>query len=229
MNKLISFWEHYVKRTTAYLLSEWRGELVKIDWDAWRKIWPYFVRVHDSYHNLFYNMGGSQYSAKKLSVNKEKEIYNVVTNAFCSDKKWYLYLLKCRELYKIWITNNFSNRITQYKTSNPFDIETVFYIEIYWNSIVEKHIIDKFSDKNVKGREWFCLQNDDINYIKKLCLTSSSLDEWSIDPCAYNITLEQNERIVINESISTIDRENKRTSVEKYKTKGHTQINELIF
>jgi len=206
----LHFWEKYNENASYFLLKEKRWKLYYSDkWTFWRVVWNYFIDINNKINDfLVDNLDAtSQITTKRLyNTNKEYEIYNTVINAFGSRNTWWFYVLKCRELYKIGITNDFNKRLTQYKTSNPFDIDVVFALETYWNDRIESDLIKKFKNKCVKGREWFLFNNEDLDYIKKVCLPQWL---WFIhNNIAFqedNLSIFKNERMfVFNESYTNI-------------------------
>lgn len=93
---------------------------------------------------------------------------------------WYIYLIKdSLWFYKIWRTKNIDSRLYKYKTENSSKIEL---LHSYWaiNYIdEEKRLHLLFSSKKLnEKREWFKLDDKDINYIKSLNTEKEKLPDW---------------------------------------------------
>lgn len=76
----------------------------------------------------------------------------------------YIYIIKCKNLYKIGISERVKKRFQTFNTSNPFELELIFFHPVKLARIVEKDIHHKFSEKRIKG-EWFKLNKKDLNSI----------------------------------------------------------------
>lgn len=93
------------------------------------------------------------------NLQKEKWNYKRKIN------KWYIYIIKSWEYYKIWKTKNINKRSKKYITENPNEIEIVCIIESDDMDILEKEFHNKFKDKK-HNREWFNLCDEDILFFK---------------------------------------------------------------
>ena len=74
----------------------------------------------------------------------------------------YVYIVKCRYFYKIGISQNAERRISGMKTDNPFPITTVKvkFVESYKD--MEKHLHNRYIERNVTG-EWFFLSDSELD------------------------------------------------------------------
>lgn len=79
-----------------------------------------------------------------------------------------VYILKCRELYKIGRTGDLANRIKSLRTGNPFEIQIIHTITSTGNiSKIEEALHLIFSDSRTQG-EWFNLSLRDLARIKSM-------------------------------------------------------------
>lgn len=91
-------------------------------------------------------------------------------------KKGYLYIVKADNKYKIGITkSSVKSRINEMQTGCPYKIEEVFSSEVQAFSELEKFFHTIFKDKNV-NREWFSLDDYDIELVKYIALMHNRLD-----------------------------------------------------
>jgi len=77
-------------------------------------------------------------------------------------KKRKLYILKCENYYKIWITYDITARINKLQCWNPFDIKVHSFYDTWKKSSkleAELHLL--FAKKNHKW-EWFKLTKSDL-------------------------------------------------------------------
>lgn len=100
--------------------------------------------------------------------NKKKKQNNHIGNEY-TDKKWYVYLIKQGEYYKIWKTIDLKSRFKKYITENPNECELIhsYLVDEYWRE--EERLHKRFAHKN-HNREWFLLDDNDVEYIKTLKL-----------------------------------------------------------
>ena len=109
----------------------------------------------------------------KYMKRKQKESINFrensVKNTIPIKQKGYIYLLKSKNFYKIGKTKYLKDRMKAYKTENPFEIEIIIQKEVEDYVKIEKELLKKFEDKQIKG-EWFKLNKDDVEEIKKYLL-----------------------------------------------------------
>lgn len=82
-------------------------------------------------------------------------------------KKWYIYLIKSWDYYKIWKTIDIKKRVKRYITENPNEIELIHSFESLDYDRQELELHHKFKSKN-HNREWFILNADDILFFKTL-------------------------------------------------------------
>lgn len=78
-----------------------------------------------------------------------------------------VYVMKCRNFYKIGISGNPFQRLTNLQRENPFSIKLVIYKKFKNASEVERLLHRLFRNKNTK-REWFNLQKRDIKTLVKI-------------------------------------------------------------
>lgn len=79
----------------------------------------------------------------------------------------YLYLIKCREFYKIGIANDVQSRLAQLSTGNPFELEPVT-VSGFDNAIaVETVLHQRFASRRRRG-EWFELSAEDVIEFDKI-------------------------------------------------------------
>lgn len=79
----------------------------------------------------------------------------------------YIYIVKCGEFYKIGYTFNLQSRVDSFKTSNPYKIEVEFSFKVSDAKGLEKRLHRIYENKRYH-REWFTLDKQDIEEIKKL-------------------------------------------------------------
>ena len=60
----------------------------------------------------------------------------------------------------------YNGEMKKYTTENPFGIKIVFQKEVDDYIGIEKKLLDKFKEKQVRG-EWFKLNKQDIKWIKQ--------------------------------------------------------------
>lgn len=119
------------------------------------------LAIKDLLHKGFLELkhkGGNCHSDKsiyKLSDNWER------AETIKKQKTGYIYVLKSGINYKIGRTANFKARITQYKTANPNAIETIIVEKVNNYLVVEKQLLEQFSEKRTNG-EWFSLNRKNI-------------------------------------------------------------------
>ena len=80
-----------------------------------------------------------------------------------------LYLIKCRQYYKIGVANDIESRLAQLSTGNPFPLEVELYYVFENAEVVERAVHQKFKAKRERG-EWFSLSAEDKNELHKICL-----------------------------------------------------------
>jgi len=82
-------------------------------------------------------------------------------------KRGYIYLIRSKNLYKIGRALQLKERIKIYKTENPFGVKVVFQKEVDDYVGKEVKLLEKFQEKRAKGKEWFKLNQEDVNWIKQ--------------------------------------------------------------
>jgi hypothetical protein len=74
------------------------------------------------------------------------------------------YILECKGLYKIGISNNYVSRRARYRTENPFPLNEIFAEEIHGYQRVESKIKELFKHKHYRG-EWYVFNDRDLEFI----------------------------------------------------------------
>lgn len=103
---------------------------------------PYILRRNGK---LFY-MGESCYSLAKEHFIDQYGVYIVQ--------------IRRTNKYKIGITNNIIRRLKEFKTTNPFTIDLLYFIITNHPRIVEGEFHDLFINKKIGG-EWFEIEKSD--------------------------------------------------------------------
>jgi hypothetical protein len=82
-------------------------------------------------------------------------------------QKGYIYLIKSQNLYKIGRAKNIDSRIKKYITENPYEIEVIFkvFVDDYFSE--EEKLLKMFESRWIRG-EWFSLNDEDVELIKKM-------------------------------------------------------------
>lgn len=80
----------------------------------------------------------------------------------------YVYLIKefHSNTYKIGKAKNIENRLRMFNVKLPFKWEVIHSLETDDYTLTEKLIQDVFSEKRIKGTEWFDLNDDDVLIFK---------------------------------------------------------------
>jgi hypothetical protein len=86
-----------------------------------------------------------------------------------SSFKWYVYIIKCNDNYKIWVTknNDINKRIDNMQCWNPYklSLHKMYYVldMFYYENKLHKH----FNKKNIRW-EWYNLNFEDLLYINTI-------------------------------------------------------------
>lgn len=86
------------------------------------------------------------------------------------EEKGFIYVIKCKEFYKIGRTMHQNKIENRYKTHSPFLCELIFCIPCSNVISFEKYIHRIFNDKRHQG-EWFCLSTADLEFIRSNALS----------------------------------------------------------
>ena len=78
-----------------------------------------------------------------------------------------IYILNCKEFYKIGITSNITKRKNELQVGNPFKINIIYFAKVENAARLESILHEKFWSKNVSG-EWFKLNEKDLEEAKLL-------------------------------------------------------------
>ncbi len=97
---------------------------------------------------------------------KEKEHLSMFKKKYQFDDYSFIYIIKCIYGIKIGVSNNPFNRISQIKTSSPFNIDLLHILFIDKKHVykIEKGLHKHFKDKKISG-EWFNLNEIDLKII----------------------------------------------------------------
>lgn len=79
-----------------------------------------------------------------------------------------LYIISCKDNYKIGVTNDVNSRVAQLAVGNPFKLKVIDIFEFPNASCVESALHQKFESKVIRG-EWFELCPDDLVDIHQIC------------------------------------------------------------
>ena len=82
----------------------------------------------------------------------------------------YLYIIRCREFYKIGVANDVESRLAQLSTGNPFPLEVQVLYEFENAEPIERALHQRYKENRVRG-EWFKLEYDDQKNIHSVCLS----------------------------------------------------------
>lgn len=81
------------------------------------------------------------------------------------EQNGYVYVIKMENSYKIGISKTPKSRLQAF-TSLPYKVDTIMVEKVIGYDKREKELHEHFADKRVRG-EWFELNEEDIEYIKK--------------------------------------------------------------
>ena len=90
-----------------------------------------------------------------------------------------VYILKCKNRYKIGMTSNLYQRISLLNSMNAFGVDIVNIITIEDNKSLEYLIHEILKKKLVNGREWFELDFTDVNILRNM--SNKNIDTTLID------------------------------------------------
>lgn len=88
--------------------------------------------------------------------------YGMAKEHFIDQNGVYIVQIRRTNKYKIGITNNITRRLKEFKTTNPFTVDLIYFIITDNTRFVEREFHDLFRN-NIIGGEWFELEKlDDI-------------------------------------------------------------------
>lgn len=160
--------------------------------DSWKKLSLFFKDVIEDYTKFRNEHKSSRMSFKipdkSLDVSRDNFEFTVYTRNHTKIKKYiptgtavsYLYILECKEMYKIGIATDVARRVQHLKTGNPFDINVLLSIKVKSATTLEAFLHALYSDKRVSG-EWFDLTVDDIQEITEYIHTTVNDGLWNGD------------------------------------------------
>lgn len=115
------------------------------------------------------NLTGKKFGGRKKGTPNKKTKDNFKINNLIEYRlKTGLYILKTHNFFKIGISSNLHNRITMLNNMNPYGVEIVHIFLIENPSLIEKQIHTILNEKLINGKEWFKLNQNDVNLLKKL-------------------------------------------------------------
>lgn len=129
--------------------------------------------LHWEHYETIFN--ANQYEKKRWVYPWEVRYEDIIleiekTNSIIKNidrKEGYVYLIKCSEYYKIWMTKNIETRVKAIISQNPHESELVHYYKCDYYSKEERRLHNMFKSKHYKW-EWFFLDKEDVDYIKSL-------------------------------------------------------------
>lgn len=80
----------------------------------------------------------------------------------------FLYLIECKDHYKIGVANDVKSRLAQLATGNPFPLTVMACFGFENAEIVEKVLHQKFSMYRTIG-EWFLLSDKNVSAFLNIC------------------------------------------------------------
>ena len=101
---------------------------------------------------------------KDIPRNEEIEM-KLATNE--ENWRYYIYIIKCNEFYKIGIANDLDSRISSLQTGNPYILEIYFAKKHRLAEQLEKYLHNHFIKKQISG-EWFKLNENDLKEAKNI-------------------------------------------------------------
>jgi predicted GIY-YIG superfamily endonuclease len=108
---------------------------------------------------------------EEINILKDKliEDFDAANRRVSSPERFwsYVYIIKCHDLYKIGITYNLNSRFNTIQVGNPYPLEIVYSIKHPRAIELEKYLHEYFRQKR-ELREWFKLDKEDIETIKKI-------------------------------------------------------------
>ena len=78
----------------------------------------------------------------------------------------FIYLLECKNFYKIGFARDIRHRMHGYRVNNPFDVRVVYHKWTRDYKEFEEWIFNNFSERHHKG-EWFDFSPNDILKIER--------------------------------------------------------------
>jgi hypothetical protein len=170
MKVIIPNWE-LTKDASLVAIGREYGALVNIDhghylelpFSPYRQI--YALPLCDDFTFVFGGVLDKRHSLKRVKGFLRRVFFNILAASLNYDTyNGCFYILKCKEFYKIGITQDFDARNRRYVTENPFEIERVFVHKIHCAHLVESYLKKTFRHKNHRG-EWFNFSNRDLLFI----------------------------------------------------------------
>jgi hypothetical protein len=153
----------------ARVLLPWVIDFQVADW-----CWQGGETVEDIYEKASDVLNSNVFAPRLLSAFEECIAERRIreSHAHTSPKSTkvtdgYVYLLRGDNCYKIGLSNNVYRRWKEVSPKLPFETEIVTMIATEDMYKLEASLHKKFSGKRMNG-EWFDLDNEDVEYIKKL-------------------------------------------------------------
>lgn len=104
----------------------------------------------------------------------------------------FLYLIECKEHYKIGVANDVKSRLAQLATGNPFPLTIKACFGFENAEIVERVLHQRFSECRTKG-EWFCLSLGNIDNFMKICTELGGQELSFLNPSPEDNEVEEAE------------------------------------
>ena len=105
----------------------------------------------------------------RIKLSEEEKIKRLEKKRII--KEGYIYVIKSGKYHKIGRTLNFKHRIKKYITENPNKVKIILCKKVNDYIGVENRLHSELKNKNY-NREWFKLENEDINFINNFLLSS---------------------------------------------------------
>ena len=174
IDQILTFMENWVPLNKLYLASfiwshldlfrnqwfasdEMKSEYIQ-DVYTVIKMKSMWVPVNFSHKDLYYMIDVFRWDI--IERNANATIKRVV-------KEGYIYCIESNWYYKIWRSKNFKKRFKKYITENPNHVE-VIHSYFSDNCIDEEQRLHMMFEEKNHNREWFKLNQADIEYIKSL-------------------------------------------------------------
>ena len=115
------------------------------------------------------SLAGDNGGKEAMIPSKEHPLYLIwrcLLHRLISPTTGWVYLLRCREYYKIGITGDLKARLVSYRTENPYPIHLLAAGFVHGYEAIEKEICTFYKHLHHRG-EWFRLQHKDVRAIRR--------------------------------------------------------------
>ena len=121
------------------------------------------------------NTTGKKFGGREKGVPNKNTKHNFKVNKLHLYKnKKGLYILKTHDFYKIGISSNLYQRIRCLNNMNPYGVEIVKIILNENPILIERQIHEILKGKLFNGKEWFKLNESDVNLL--ININNSNID-----------------------------------------------------